>query len=184
MRALVVVDVQRDFCEGGSLAVAGGLEVARKVDLLVRAGVGYSHFIATKDLHKPHDTNGGHFSNNPDFVDNWPSHCVWATTGHLFADPLKDYHFNEVFAKGWGEPAYSGFEGLDGMDNDLEYYLNLRNVTEIDVCGIATDYCVKATVLDALDRGYNVRVLSDLTVAVGDKNAALNEMLLAGATIV
>lgn len=186
-RALIVVDVQKDFCEEGSLAVEGGLQVSHDLhDLLNNGGkVYYARIVATKDWHNRMGDNGGHFHESPDYADTWPGHCVAGTTGAEFANGLNALQFDETFHKGWNEPAYSGFQG-EGVAHhqSLDTYLRTYGVDEVDVCGIATDYCVKATVLDALDKGYKVRVLSRLTVAVGNKADALAELESAGATIV
>jgi nicotinamidase/pyrazinamidase len=184
--ALVVVDVQNDFCEGGSLAVEGGLYVAKWIaQEIATAGPFYGLRVATKDWHNGSTDNGEHFADAPDFKDTWPAHCVANGPGSDFAHPLHPLLFDGVFHKGWDEPAYSGFQGHSAShpNDSLEDFLRFRGVKTLYVCGIATDYCVRATVLDALDRGFNVVVLSDLTVAVGDKRLALKEMESAGALI-
>lgn len=186
-RALIVVDVQKDFCEGGSLAVEGGLKVSHDVHDLIQKGdakIYYKRIVATKDWHE-HNDNGGHFGNPPDFKDSWPGHCVAGSDGAEFANGLNPLVFDDVFHKGWGEPAYSGFQGhsVRHLELSLDDYLRQYGISELDVCGIATDYCVAQTVLDALDRGYKVRVLSSLTVAVGDKEVALAALKAAGAEV-
>lgn len=188
-RALVVVDVQRDFVEGGSLAVEGGLAVAHGIHELIEKGsakIYYNRIVATKDWHNRNGDNGGHFHSEPDFVDNWPGHCVAGSTGAEFANGLNPLVFDDVFHKGWNEPAYSGFQGnsVRHADLSLDDYLRSYGIDEVDVCGIATDYCVAQTVMDALDRGYKVRVLSELTAAVGDQKDALAVLRAAGAEIV
>lgn len=193
-RALVVVDVERDFVEGGSLAVPGGLAVASGVHDLI-SGPGRRHYkkiVATKDWHNPAGDNGGHFHADPDFTDTWPGHCVAHSEGAMFAPGLDAIHFDDEFHKGWDEPAYSGFQGKSARNSttSLDAYLQFYGLSELDVCGIASTHCVKATVLDALDLGYIVRVLSDLTVGVnidGTGRAhkeALAEMEAAGAVII
>lgn len=187
-KGLIVVDVQRDFVEGGSLAVEGGLSVAHGVgDLLASNKRGnYKKVVATKDWHKTFTTNGNHFSDNPDYVDTWPVHCVEYTDGSRFAGHLSHRLFDDLFLKGQNKPAYSGFEGVSAYNKTtvLGNYLGFYAIEEVDICGIATDYCVKATVLDALVRNLKVNVIADLTVAVGDKDAALAAMEEAGAKIV
>lgn len=189
-KALLVVDVQRDFVEGGSLAVDGGLRVAKFTHELIRNNrKDYKKVVATKDWHNRVGTNNHHFSKTPDFVDTWPAHCVAGTTGSEFAGALGGLMFDDVFHKGWNEPAYSGFQGISVRNNttSLHAYLSAYGLVELDVCGIASTHCVKATVLEALDKGYIVRVLSDLTVGVGGAEAhavALKEMESAGAVIV
>lgn len=166
MRALVVVDVQVDFCEGGSLAVAGGHRVAEDVRALLASDHGYDHVIATRDHHVD---PGPHFSDTPDFVDSWPPHCVVGTPGAELEAPLTDDLFEAIFDKGEYEAAYSGFEGL-ASGTGLAAWLREHDVTEVDVCGIATDHCVRATVLDAASEGFAVRVLEGLTAAVTPAN--------------
>lgn len=192
--ALIVVDVQRDFVEGGSLAVNGGLKVAHDVhDLIVNKGpMYYKRMVATKDWHNPRSDNNGHFHISPDFSDTWPHHCQAGSDGADLAAALNGYLFDNVFTKGWDRAAYSGFEGQSaGVEKlTLDEYLKNYGLFNLDICGIASTHCVKATVLDALDKGYNVRVLSNLTVGVdidGTGQAhrdALDEMKRAGAVIV
>lgn len=189
-KALLVVDVQRDFVEGGSLAVDGGLRVAKFTHELIRNNrKDYKKIVATKDWHNRVGTNNFHFSNTPDFVDTWPAHCIAGSTGAEFAGRLDGLMFDDVFHKGWNVPAYSGFQGISVRNNttSLHAYLSAYGLIELDVCGIASTHCVLATVKDALDKGYIVRVLSDLTVGVGGPEAnerALKEMEALGATIV
>lgn len=166
MRALVVVDVQVDFCEGGSLAVTGGHRVAEDVRDLLASDHGYDHVVATRDHHVD---PGPHFSDTPDFVDSWPPHCVAGTPGAELEPPLTAELFDAVFDKGAYEAAYSGFEGAaDGTG--LAAWLRERGVGTVDVCGIATDHCVRATALDAAREGFEVRVLGSLTAAVTPAN--------------
>lgn len=165
--ALVVVDVQNDFCEGGSLAVTGGNEVARRIARLLADGRGgYDHVVATRDHHVD---PGAHFSPEPDFVDSWPPHCVVGTPGQAFHPALAGTTFDAVFDKGSFEAAYSGFEGsIGGTDDgtDLAAWLLEHEVTSLDVCGLATDYCVRATAVDAAGAGFTTRVLLDLSAPV------------------
>jgi nicotinamidase/pyrazinamidase len=162
MRALIVVDVQNDFCEGGSLAVAGGAAVAGRVAELLGGDHGYDHVVATRDHHI---NPGAHFSDTPDYIDSWPVHCVAGTPGAELHPALANTHFDAVFDKGEYAAAYSGFEGAaDGTA--LADWLVDHKVASVDVCGIATDYCVRATALDAVRDGFGTRVLVDLTAAV------------------
>ena len=163
VRALIVVDVQNDFCEGGSLAVAGGAEVARRVAALLAATHGYDHVVATRDHHVD---PGAHFSETPDFVDSWPRHCVVGTAGADLHPQLAGTAFEAVFDKGEYAAAYSGFEGSTADGETLADWLRDRGVSDVDVCGIATDYCVKATATDAAGAGFTTTVLLDLTAAV------------------
>ena len=160
--ALIVVDVQNDFCEGGSLAVAGGARVAADVAALIATGA-YETVVATRDHHID---PGSHFSDTPDFVDSWPPHCVVGTPGEEFHRPLDPSLFDEIFYKGEFAAAYSGFEGSSPIGTSLADWLRSNGVDTVDVCGIATDHCVRATALDAAREGFSVRVLSSLTAAV------------------
>ena len=161
--ALIVVDVQNDFCEGGSLAVAGGAEVARRIAELIAADHPYDHVVATRDHHVD---PGDHFAEQPDFVDSWPAHCVAHTEGAQHHPSLERAPFAEIFDKGEYAAAYSGFEGASADGEALADWLRHRDVDRVDVCGIATDHCVKATALDAARNGFATTVLLDLTAAV------------------
>ena len=161
--ALVVVDVQRDFCEGGSLAVAGGLAVAAAVQELLATDHGYAAVVATRDHHID---PGAHFSDTPDYVDSWPPHCVAGTPGAELTEPLDHTDFDAVFDKGEHAAAYSGFEGVDAEGTGLAAWLRTHGIDRVDVCGIATDYCVNATALDAAREGLSPTVLAELTAAV------------------
>lgn len=183
MRALVVVDVQNDFCEGGSLEVAGGAAVASRITAFLHARAGeYDHVVATADHHVD---PGPHFSAHPDFVDSWPPHCVAGSTGEDFHPDLDTGAFEAVFRKGTHSAAYSGFEGAaDGVG--LAEWLRARRVDEVDIVGIATDYCVRATALDAVRDGFRTRVLTDLTAGVAAEStaAALADMRSSGVELV
>jgi nicotinamidase/pyrazinamidase len=169
MRALIIVDVQNDFCEGGSLAVAGGAAVAAGVSSLLAAGHGYDHVVATKDYHID---PGGHFAAEPDYARSWPAHCVAETSGSEFHPNLDTTAVEAVFRKGEYAAAYSGFEGADDNGTSLASWLRDREVTEVDVVGIATDYCVRATAADAAANGFGTRVLLDLTAGVAPQSTA------------
>ena len=162
-RALIVADPQRDFCEGGSLGVAGGAAAVSRIDSLLRSDHGYAHLIATRDHHID---PGAHFSDAPDFLDSWPRHCVVGTPGAEFHDQLTFRDFAAVFYKGQYAPAYSAFEGVTADGEMLTAWLQARGVDQLDICGIATDYCVRATALDAVREGFQTTVLLDLTAAV------------------
>lgn len=184
-RALIVVDVQNDFCEGGSLAVAGGADVAAAITELIgqAAGPGYRHVVATRDHHI---APGGHFAHNPDFVRSWPAHCVAGTEGvgfhPNFAPAVASGAVDAVFDKGAYAAAYSGFEGADENGVPLAEWLRARDITEVDVVGIATDHCVRATALDASREGFRTHVLLDLTAGVAEETTgkALDELRAAG----
>src|ERR687894_1966785 len=178
-RALLVVDVQNDFTEGGSLAVDGGAEVAAKISEYLRTTAGeYAHVVATRDHHVD---PGNHFAEDPDYVDTWPAHCVVGTGGEELHSRLDRGPIEAVFDKGEYAAAYSGFEGrIDGTS--LADWLRARGVDALDVVGIATDHCVRATALDAVAEGFRTRVLLDLTagVAEGTTEAALDQLRTAG----
>lgn len=168
MRALIVVDVQNDFCEGGSLAVSGGGEVARAITgLLARRQ--YDHVVATADHHID---PGAHFSDQPDFLTSWPPDCVAGTPGAQFHPELDVSTVEAVFRKGPYSAAYSGFEGEDDTGTALADWLRTRGVDEVDVVGIATDYCVNATAADAAEAGFRTRVLLDYTAGVSADGTA------------
>ncbi|MCX4666945.1 isochorismatase family protein [Streptomyces sp. NBC_01381] len=183
-RALIVVDVQNDFCEGGSLAVAGGADVAAAItELIGQAPAGYRHVVATRDHHiEP----GDHFSDHPDYARSWPAHCVAGTEGigfhPNFAPVVASGAIDAVFDKGAYSAAYSGFEGVDENDVSLADWLRARHITEVDVVGIATDHCVRATALDAVREGFSTVVLLDLTAGVAEATTerALEELREAG----
>jgi nicotinamidase/pyrazinamidase len=169
-RALIVVDVQNDFCEGGSLAVAGGADVAAAItELIGQPGTGYQYVVATRDCHI---APGNHFSDRPDYVRTWPAHCVAGTEGvgfhPNFAPAVASGAIETVFEKGAYSAAYSGFEGIDENGVGLADWLRGHRVTDVDVVGIATDHCVRATALDAAREGFATHVLLDLTAGVSE----------------
>lgn len=181
-RALVVVDVQNDFCEGGSLAVGGGSAVARGITALLATDHGYDHVVATKDFHID---PGDHFSDTPDYRTSWPRHCVADTPGAAFHPDFDPAVVEAVFKKGHHSAAYSGFEGVDDSGTTLADWLAERGVEAVDVVGIATDYCVAATAADAVKAGLRTRVLTGLTAGVAPESstAALTELRSAGVEI-
>lgn len=189
-RALIVVDVQNDFCPGGALATAQGAEVARRIADFIAAEdtrARYAAIVATKDWHID---PGAHFSVSPDYVDSWPVHCVAGSSGAKLHPALQDgaaQYFDEVFHKGEYAAAYSGFEGhaLSDASLPLAQWLRGRTITEVDVVGIATDHCVFATAKDAIVEGFEVRVLPELCAAVDDARAQekLAELTALGATL-
>jgi nicotinamidase/pyrazinamidase len=190
-RALIIVDVQRDFCEGGSLAVTGGSAVAKAISEHLTEDMhkpsGYDHVVATRDWHV---NPAGHFSNVPDFKRTWPRHCVAGTTGAQFSPDLDTSRIEEVFSKGLHTAAYSGFEGRadGGRGFTLGTWLLSREVEAVDIVGIATDYCVKATACEAAWYGFGgkARVLTRLCAGVlcDSTAAALADMREAGCDIV
>ncbi|MGC4894604.1 isochorismatase family protein [Micromonospora sp. DT31] len=182
--ALIIVDVQNDFCEGGSLAVGGGAGVAAGVSRLLAAEPGrWDHVVATKDYHID---PGAHFGDPPDYVDSWPRHCVVGTAGSEFHPDLVTDRVEAVFHKGEYAGAYSGFEGHASDGQGLADWLRARGVDRVDVVGIATDHCVRATALDAAREGFRTTVLLELTAAVapGTLDVALRALDGAGVTMV
>jgi nicotinamidase/pyrazinamidase len=212
-RALIIVDVQNDFCEGGSLPVAGGAELAGAISEYVDAHHGqFDHIVATQDWHID---PGAHFSDDPDYADSWPKHCVAGTRGAELHPDLDTEYIQAYFRKGQFTAAYSGFEGLLAPDDavptgerklgampvsdagvpaaddiagedsiGLDDWLQSHDVEDVVVVGIATDHCVKATALDGVQAGYSVTVLRDLTVGVAeDLDDAVAEMELGGVDV-
>ncbi|MEQ3554234.1 nicotinamidase [Pseudonocardia nematodicida] len=182
-RALIVVDVQNDFCEGGALGVTGGAAVAARIGQLARTG-GYDHVVATRDVHVD---PGPHFSDTPDFVDSWPPHCRAGTPGASFHPALDVAPVECVFDKGAYTSAYSGFEGASENESGepLSDWLDARGVTAVDVVGLATDHCVRATALDASRLGLATTVLLGYCagVAPGTTERALAQLAEAGVTV-
>ena len=182
VRALIIVDVQNDFCEGGSLAVAGGTAVARSISSLLASDHGYGHGVATKDYHID---PGGHFADHPDYAHTWPVHCVAGSPGAEFHPDLTTEPIEAVFRKGAHAAAYSGFEGVTDDGTPLADWLRAHDVDRVDVVGIATDYCVRATAADAAANGFSTRVLLGLTagVAPGTTAEAITELRDTGVEI-
>lgn len=176
-RALLIIDVQPDFCEGGALAVAGGNAVAQAVaEHVARNTENYSAIITTQDWHiEP----GDHFSDHPDFVDSWPVHCVAGTNGAALHPLLAQLNFDAHFAKGRFAAAYSGFEArelspdadvADESGQRLASWLRSHQIRSVDVVGLAADHCVRATALDAAAEGFGTTVITTLTAAVSPQN--------------
>lgn len=187
-KALFIVDVQNDFTEGGALGVEGGDAVARGVSqYLVTHGEAYAIIIASRDWHDDSGDNGGHFATGaPDFVDTWPVHCVAGSEGAEYDPGLDVSAVTHHVKKGQGKPAYSLFEGTTDDGRTVSQLLDEHGVVEVDVAGIATDYCVRASALDAIEHGRHVRVLTDLVagVAPASSESALAELAHAGAELV
>jgi nicotinamidase/pyrazinamidase len=212
-RALIIVDVQNDFCEGGSLAVAGGANVAAAISEYVDAHhLQFDHIVATQDWHID---PGPHFSDTPDFKDSWPPHCVAGTKGAELHPDLDTEYIQAYFQKGQFAAAYSGFEGLLAPEDavptgdrqpgtlsagvaagdpeayaaavdaiGLDDWLQSHDVEDVVVVGIATDYCVMATSLDAVQAGYSVTVIRSLTAGIAeDLDDAVAEMELGGVDV-
>ncbi len=182
MRALIVVDVQRDFCEGGSLAVAGGAGLAGAISDYLADRADYGHVVATQDYHID---PGDHFSDHPDYISSWPPHCRAGSSGADFHPDLGTDRFEAVFRKGAYDAGYSGFDGADDSGTPLADWLRQRGVDDVDIVGIATDHCVRRTAEDATRAGLATRVLVDLTAGTGERSkaAAIEALRAAGVTI-
>ena len=182
-RALIVVDVQNDFCEGGSLPVSGGTRAVSRINELLASSSDYDHVVATRDYHV---APGDHFAGAPDYVDTWPAHCVAGSAGASFHPELDVTPIEAVFDKGADAAAYSGFEGATREGVQLGQWLRGHDISEVDVVGIATDHCVRATALDAQSEGFVTRVLLDRTAGVARETTvqALADMSAAGIALV
>lgn len=207
MHALIIVDVQQDFCEGGTLAVDGGAATAALItEYIHQCGEKYQVIATTRDWHID---PGPHFTQQPDFEETWPVHCVAGTPGAELHENLDPEVIDAEFLKGQYNDGYSGFDGVlgepdlirsqdgmagpygataaaaaatDGGSTSMDEWLREHEVELVTVVGIATDHCVRATAIDASDAGYDVRVLTNLTVGVAEHtiDAALEEMEDAG----
>lgn len=188
--ALIVVDVQNDFCPGGSLAVEGGDGVAAGITALVDAADTYDLVVATMDWHPPFDASAPpsfeHFAAEPDFVTTWPVHCVQDTPGAAFHPALALPDDAVIVRKGRTTAAYSGFEGATDDGTALPALLQAAAIDAVDVVGLATDHCVRATALDARAAGLHVRVLLPLVAGVAPDTTAraLDELRAAGVELV
>jgi nicotinamidase/pyrazinamidase len=184
MRALVIVDVQNDFCEGGSLAVGGGAAVVDAISAYLAGpdAARYDYVVASQDFHID---PGAHFSAHPDYYTSWPVHCVAETTGAQFHPALDTSRIEQIFRKGQQAAAYSAFEGTNADGETLGAWLTKHDVTDVDVVGIATDYCVAATAADAASAGFTTTVLLNLTAGVDQRTIAeaIDKLHAAGATL-
>ena len=184
--ALLVIDVQNDFCEGGALAVTGGNKVAAGIsEFLASSGGEFDFVIASRDWHDADSTNGGHFSEAPDFVNSWPVHCVAETFGAEYNAGFDTSKVDFHIRKGQGKPSYSIFEGTSESGLSFEQLIEDLDVKSVTVVGLATDYCVLQSSLDSKNRGLDVRILKDLVAGVGIEStqAALRELVAAGCEI-
>ncbi|HET9690813.1 MAG TPA: isochorismatase family protein [Acidimicrobiales bacterium] len=182
-RALIVVDVERDFCEGGSLAVSGGAATAAAISAHIERSSGrYALIVATRDWHVD---PGDHFAVEPDFAATWPVHCVAGTAGAEWHPDLRLPDATVVVSKGERAAAYSGFDGRDAAGRTLDEVLRAAGIDEVEVCGIATSFCDRATALDAARAGYRTRLLVDLCadVAGADTAGTLHELRAAGVEV-
>lgn len=187
-KALFIIDVQNDFTEGGALGVDGGSAVAAGITRFLESHAGdYRTIFASRDWHDADNDNGGHFATDgaPDFVNTWPVHCVAGTTGAEYHPALATGKVTFHIRKGQGVPAYSIFEGRTEAGSTVHNLLDEHGITDIDIAGIATDYCVRASAKDALEHGQRVRIFTDLVAGVAPESsaAALAELAHLGARL-
>lgn len=186
-KALIVVDIQNDFCEGGSMAVAGGLEVSRRVaDYIAKSGSKYDTIVFTKDWHKPGSDNDGHVSDNPDFETSFPRHCEALSDGAMFTPHISAVYEEGrrhgkryiTFYKGWGHGEMSGFNGTDLAGHTLHEYLTALEVDSVWVVGLAGEFCVRATALDAVANGYSTYIMPGLVASCGGHRETVNTIFM------
>ena len=180
-RALLVIDVQNDFCEGGALAVNGGAAVASKISTLLETA-NYDLVVASRDWHDAEGTNSGHFAESgtePNYTTTWPVHCVADTEGANYHPNLATDRIDVDIYKGQGQNGYSIFEGVTKQGQSFSELLAAHSIREVDVVGIATDHCVLASATDAKKHGLKVRVISSLTAGVSSETteAAIDQMI-------
>lgn len=182
-RALLIVDVQNDFCEGGTLEVKRGEEVAHRItEYLRRLSDKYDLIVASKENHRqPAD----HFSAHPDLISTWPPHCVAGTVGSEFHPALDTSFIDQIVLKGEYRGAYSAFEGSTQTHESLLELLERKEIEALDICGIATDYCVLQSAVDSLDYGFPTRILLDLVTGVSEERSldALEDLQNRGADL-
>ncbi|MGC5616745.1 isochorismatase family protein [Georgenia sp. Z1491] len=180
-RALLVVDVQPTFCEGGALPVPGGNEIARRIAAYAGShSDDYAAVVTTQDWHVD---PGDHFSDTPDFIDSWPPHGVAGTDEAELHPALTDLETDAAVKKGAYEAAYSGFDGIDAEGRTLAEILDQLCIGSVDVVGLAESHCVKATALDARRLGLPVRVLTDLTAPVSPELGEMAHEVLTAAGV-
>ena len=187
-KALLVIDVQNDFCEGGALAVAGGAAVAGKISKFLE-NADYDLVVASRDWHNPHSNNSGHFADigsEPNYTTTWPVHCVADTVGANYHSNLNTELIGEHIFKGQGQNGYSIFEGVTSSGQPFAELLESHQIDEVDVVGIATDHCVLASAMDSKSHGLKVRVISSLTAGVSETSteAAIDQMIDNGIEVV
>ena len=187
-RALLIIDVQNDFCEGGALAVAGGAAVAGKISTFLE-GSNYDLVVASRDWHDADNDNAGHFAEagkEPNYETNWPVHCVANSAGAQYHPNLNTAPIDEHIYKGQGSNGYSIFEGITKSGQSFEQLLAQNQIDEVDVVGIATDHCVLASAMDSKNHGLKVRVISSLTAGVSEVSTetAIDQMIDSGIEVV
>ena len=189
-KALLVIDVQNDFCEGGALACEGGAAVAAKITSYLQSHKSsYDLVVASRDWHTPNNPNDGHFPPDgvqPDYVKTWPLHCIAGTEGAEYHPNLNTDLIDVHIKKGQSANGYSIFEGSTESGSSFIELLKLQHITEVDVVGIATDYCVRASALDSVRAGISTRVISSLTAGVSPASIekAIDELIDAGVAVV
>lgn len=170
MKALLIVDVQNDFCPGGALPAPNGDKIIPLINELTDR---FSLVVASKDAH-PVETR--HF-------EKWPPHCVAGTEGAEFHPVLNTGRINKVFLKGTGDRD-DGYSAFEATSDDLEDFLKSRSVSDLYICGLTTEYCVKNSALDAANKGFRTLLVEDAIAAVepgtDNEKHALHEMELAG----
>ena len=186
-KAILVVDVQNDFCEGGSLAVSGGAAVAKKISEYLKSS-NYELVVASRDWHDSDNNNSGHFADldaEPDYKTSWPIHCVANSEGANYHPNLDIDLIQAHVFKGQGAHGYSAFEGVTAEGGTLEELLKLNGIKQLDVVGIATDHCVLASALDAKKLGLAVRVISSLTAGVSTESTerAIDSLIDSGVEV-
>ncbi|CAB4632394.1 unannotated protein [freshwater metagenome] len=187
-RALLVIDVQNDFCEGGALAVPGGAAVAGKISDFIES-FDYDLVVASRDWHDPDNNNSGHFAESgqePNFKTTWPKHCVSNTPGANYHPNLRTQKIDVHIFKGQGQNGYSIFDGVTQEKESFEDLLRGHNIDAVDIVGIATDHCVLASAMDSKNHGLSVRVISSLTAGVSSDSteAAIDQMIDSGIEVV
>jgi nicotinamidase/pyrazinamidase len=187
-RALLVIDVQNDFCEDGALAVAGGAAVAGKISKFLETAE-YDLVVASRDWHDPNSNNSGHFAeigSEPNYTTTWPVHCVADTEGANYHPNLNTDFVGEHILKGQDQNGYSIFEGITKSGQTLNQLLDQNQIDEVDLVGIATDHCVLASAMDSKSHGLKVRVISSLTAGVSEASteAAIDQMIDNGIEVV
>jgi nicotinamidase/pyrazinamidase len=187
-KALLVIDVQNDFCEGGALAVAGGAAVAGKISKFLEES-SYDLVVASRDWHDADSTNSGHFAEagtEPNYTTTWPVHCVADTPGASYHPNLETKKIDVDIYKGQGQNGYSIFEGVTEAGESFTQLLKDKNILEVDIVGIATDHCVLASAMDSKEHGLKVRVISSLTAGVSatSTEAAIDQMVDNGIEVI
>jgi nicotinamidase/pyrazinamidase len=187
-KALLLIDIQNDFCEGGALAVSGGAAVATKVSKYM-AESSYDLVVASRDWHDADNNNSGHFAEpgtSPNYTNTWPIHCVANTPGAAYHPNLATDLIEVDIYKGQGQNGYSIFEGVTETGESFQQLLQARGISEVDVVGIATDHCVLASAMDSKKHGLKVRVISSLTAGVSatSTEAAIDQMVDNGIEVI